>query len=267
MLKRLIKLLLPNEVFKLVTAVYIRLIKRDSPKRTSPVVVGPINCVVSYNHYGAFCVPKDSMDRPAAQVILRGKVWEEGTIARIIGRKNPGDIIHAGTYFGDFLPALSRACTEEERVWAFEPVKQHYDCANITLVLNNISNCSLIHGGLGSSSGIDQIVIKDKYGNHLGGSSRFVNDSNGLDTEATQSAEIFAIDLVVPSDRPVSAIHLDIEGFEQEALAGAAKTIARNLPLIILETVPNEKWLDDNLFCLGYKEIETVMGNTVFEVS
>jgi Methyltransferase FkbM domain len=71
------------------------------------------------------------------------------------------------------------------------------------------------------------------------------------------------VDETVPSDRKVSIIQLDVEGFEKPALAGALMTIQRCKPIIILETLPEEGWLSENIMRLGYRIAGTVHGNTL----
>jgi FkbM family methyltransferase len=100
-------------------------------------------------------------------------------------------------------------------------------------------------------------------GNALGGRSRFTAGSDGKDLERV---EVVAIDEVVPKERTVSVIHLDVEGFEQEALTGALARIQKDRPLLILETVPDEEWLAHNLYPLGYKKDGMVCHNTIYSV-
>ena len=76
--------------------------------------------------------------------------------------------------------------------------------------------------------------------------------------------EIVSVDEVVPSDREVSIIHLDVEGFEQPALTGARGTIRRCKPIVVLKTVPDEGWVATNLLPLGYRIAGSVDGNTIF---
>ena len=64
-----------------------------------------------------------------------------------------GDLVHAGTYFGDFIPALSRVCAPDAKVWAFEPNPENYRCALITTTLNNLHNVEIKNAGLGSQEG------------------------------------------------------------------------------------------------------------------
>nr|NIM22361.1 hypothetical protein [Candidatus Latescibacterota bacterium]NIO78565.1 hypothetical protein [Candidatus Latescibacterota bacterium] len=76
---------------------------------------------------------------------------------------------------------------------------------------------------------------------------------------------------VVPMDRSVSIIQLDVEGFEKEALAGALSTIQRCRPIIILEdlqtsTLIDSDWFAENVKSLGYEFTRNLHGNKVFEV-
>ena len=96
------------------------------------------------------------IDRQAPQAILRGKDHGklESPIAFMREYCGGGDIIHAGTYFGDFLPGISDALREGAMVWAFEPNSENYRCARITIELNGLHDrVKLTHAALGSSEG------------------------------------------------------------------------------------------------------------------
>ena len=62
-----------------------------------------LKCFVSYNKYGGYCVPESSRFRPAALAILSNDIYEPKTIEFMMSNCADGDIIHAGTYFGDFF--------------------------------------------------------------------------------------------------------------------------------------------------------------------
>jgi hypothetical protein len=133
----------------LVRQVRVSLNRRRSFIRQLPSSV--LDCRLSYNKFGGFCVPASSQHRPAAHAILTGRVWESETIEFITTRCGDGDVVHAGTYFGDFLPALSKACRPDARVWAFEPNTENYRCAKITIGLNGLQNVVLTNAGLGAT--------------------------------------------------------------------------------------------------------------------
>jgi FkbM family methyltransferase len=156
-----------------------------------------------------------------------------------------GAVITAGTFFGDALPALSKATAGT--VWAFEPSPENYRCAAMTVLLNDLKNVRLQNVGLGEKAEKRQLVVKDRDGRALGGASQ-IADITDRGTESVP-VSLVAVDEVMPRTSSVSVIHLDIEGFEEYALRGAMETIRRNRPLLILETVPNP----DLLRFLGYR--------------
>jgi len=173
-----------------------------------------------------------------------------------------GDIVHAGTFFGDFLPAIAPTC--KGLVWAFEPNPQSHRCAQITCLLNDLQNVNLQHAGLGERSKSSFVQTSNAAGEELGGASHV------LDTQEVGSREvsIVSIDATIPSDRQVSIIQLDVEGYEEQALKGALQTIRRCKPILILEIVPQSQllqspWLIENILGLGYQQSTFVHGNAV----
>ena len=227
-----------------------------------------LKCIVSYNKYGGYCVPESSRHRPAAQKILSNYVHEPKTIEFIISNCGNGDIVHAGTYFGDFLPALSKRAAPGSEIWAFEPSRENYRCARITLEINDIANVVLTNAGLGAKQKYVLLQTTDKKGRSVGGGSRIIkNESN--ETPGTETVQIVTIDDMIEPDRNVSIIQLDVEGYEKEALTGALKTIQRCLPTIILEVEPdstlcNSDWFSKNILSLGYRKIGDIDKNAVF---
>jgi FkbM family methyltransferase len=246
-----------------------RKVLSESRRRKNPAVTrysgddpSVLHCCIAYNKLGGYCIPLSSRHRPAAQRILSGDVHEEETIAYMIKSYRGGDIIHAGTYFGDFLPALSRACGDA-KVWAFEPNPENYRCALITTLINDLKNVELTHAGLGAENGPVHMMVSDEGGRSLGGASRVVESVDGGHSGHFAKVNIVRIDDVVPPDRRIAILQLDVEGFEKPALTGAASTIKRNKPILILETLPEEHWLAENILQFGYKPVGGVCRNTI----
>jgi len=188
------------------------------------------------------------------QKILKGDVFEPETIKYMMEHAGEGDIVHAGTFFGDFLPALSRAIHKDGHIWAFEPNSENYRCAQITMILNGISNVHLINSGLGAKSSRAEMLIADNKGRGLGGSSKIV--VSGIEKPGMESINIVALDEVIPQDRRISILQLDVEGYEEQALKGAMKVIERCRPILILEddhNVTRGIWFKNNILPLGYK--------------
>jgi len=225
---------------------------------------GVLDCRVATNEYGAYCVPRSSRRRPAAETILQARVYEPGTI-ELARSVDPGsDVVHAGTFFGDFLPALARSRNNGAIVWAFEPNSENYRCARITVMLNDLQNVELTHAALGANGGTALLATSNRAGEPSGGGSRIIKDPSAFDQRRShEEVSLVTIDEVVGSDRRVGIIQLDVEGQEQAALAGAMRTIERCRPVIVLEDLPEGSWLAEHLAPLGYQVSGLVDGNKV----
>ena len=228
-----------------------------------------LKCSIGYNKYGGYCLPESSLHRTAPRKILRGLVYEPQTLEFMRDNCGTGDIVHAGTYFGDFLPSLSQACSPEARIWAFEPNPENFRCAQITLLINDLINVTLHNAGLGDKKDTLTMRTKDEEGRSLGGKSHIVS-SEEFNPALDEQVNIVTIDDIVDCDRQVSIIQLDVEDHEQAALAGAAQTIHRCLPIIIVEVrrdseLLDSEWFKQNILDLGYKLTGTLHGNSIFQ--
>ena len=227
-----------------------------------------LKCLISYNEYGGYCVPESSRHRPATQKILSNKVHEPRTIEFIRANCRDGDIVHAGAYFGDFLPALSTRCSDGSKIWAFEPNSENFRCAKKTLEINGIVNVELMRAGLGAERGSSRIKVTDNKGRALGGGSRITLNLES-NSQGSEPIDIVTVDEVVGVRRSVSIVQLDVEGHEKEALMGALETIRRCRPILILEVWPKSKllesdWFSENIMSLGYRRSVDLHRNVVF---
>lgn len=244
-------------------------LKRGRVRKGSVASRGLVRATIEHNSFGTYCVPEESKWRPAARKIRLGHVYESSTLSFIESRRPSGDVVHAGAYFGDFLPALSQFCESGEIVWAFEPNPTNFSCASATIALNRLDNVRLFESGLGSSHSTGLLVTTDQAGVSLGGASSVSVDENSPGTGVEIS--IVRLDDVVSEDRVVGLLQLDVEGFEQYALEGALQLISRCRPMLIIEVNPGDNFVDSgwfsmNIRSLGYRETANLHGNRVFEV-
>lgn len=240
--------------------------KRFHPERLD---LNVLKCEIAYNKFGGYCIPRSSAHRPAAKTVRMGGVYEPNTIDYMRENCGDGDIVHAGTYFGDFLPALSNAAAPQAKIWAFEPNSENHRCAKITIELNSLPNIILNHAGLGEQSQSLFVQTTDEKGQSLGGGSRIVTSTHD---ESAQVVKIVTIDETLPSDRRVALIQLDVEGFEQQACAGGMRTIRQWRPTLILEALPGvefekSEWFATNILNLGYRRITKLHENLVYACS
>ena len=196
----------------------------------------------------AYFVPAYGRDRPAARSILRGDFYEPLTHALVglLLAARPGDMVHAGTFFGDMLPSFSRKCPGA--VYAFEPVLESYVLAKQSVEQNRLTNVVLFNAALGSTLSVAHVNTTRQDGSHRGGASH-VADAG----QPTATLPIDALGL-----RNLAVLQLDVEGHEIEALEGARNTIESARPFILVED--NARQCAEYLSNLGYRSGGAVPG-------
>jgi FkbM family methyltransferase len=230
--------------------------------RTRPLGNSSLTDVIASNRHGRYCIPYAARHRPAARAVRAGFVWEPQTLEFLCQTTPTGDIIHAGTFFGDFLPALARSRINGARLWAFEPNGENFVHALQTVKLNNLTNVEVFNSALSNFEGQRLFKVSDKHGRSLGGASHIVDEedkSKGLYVAVTRGDE------VIPADRRISAIHLDVERHEGPALEGLMQLIRVHHPTIVVETLPIDVF-KLHLEPLGYKTIRQLNDNVILEI-
>ena len=159
--------------------------------------------------------------------------------------RTKGVCVQAGGFVGMFPLRLAKFF---ERVYTFEPIPHIYESlmANTSQVKSIVSECY----ALSSAAGNLPMEL------HRSGCSRH-----------NASAPTFFLARTIDSlELPrCDAIYLDVEKHEVAALEGAADTIKKFAPAIMVETHPDQREAQDRLFSkLGYKEIAHVHSDRVF---
>lgn len=222
----------------------------ETPTEVTPQNSKSLKCTIAYNQYGSFCTPDSCKYDEPVQYTYRGEQYESESINYIQGLDLKGDIIHAGAYFGDSIPGLANALPKHSKLWTFEPNPESYRCAKITILLNNLENVHLENCALGDTDGTLHLQTqRNGTTKKLGGTTRVVGNS----TDKTIEVSVRRLDEIIPSERKVGLIHLDVEGFESQVLNGALKIIARDKPLIIVELSKEENC--EILERLGYSVV------------
>jgi FkbM family methyltransferase len=229
------------------------------------------------NKHGLYHVDAEVMHRPACRAISRGKVWEARTLQAIQRNYRGNSLVHAGTFFGDFLPFLSRVVEGQGSVYAFEPNSRSFSMAEKTLELNNIPNeadqpfektgIRLARAGLGRHpSTVGKLAVASLKGTALGGSSTFTNRRKASQYE---QVPMVGLDAFIDDAVVIDIIQLDVEGYEAQALLGSAEILSRDKPLLILEEGrwTRNKELKDILNGLGYTRHRVVEHNHILRAS
>lgn len=212
------------------------------------------------NQYGKYHLPEGLEKRPAVKAVSKGEVYEPETIAFMRGHCAKGDVIHAGTFFGDFIPGLSGGLWPGGQLWAFEPNPLNFAAAEKTVALNKLGNVNLTNAALSNTGGELLFRTRDKDGNALGGVSHLVDRKE----PGVEAVKAVMLDYVVPLDRRVSIVQLDVEGHEGQALLGAYHIINRWKPILILEYFDKIGFLHRHLREVRYERVGKLHGNVVF---
>jgi FkbM family methyltransferase len=177
--------------------------------------------MIARNKYGVYSVPKEVEYTYTAQLILEGGVHEDTTIEYL--KSVGGNIIHSGSGFGDFLPALKNC----DKVWTFEPNTLMYESSLETISLNNLVNVEIFPYAIGRYDGVGNLKHIDENGLEMGPRSEM--------SDYGVKVKMVKLDSIIPKDVKISLIHLDLEGYEFAALSGAKEIIERDKPIIVLE--------------------------------
>jgi len=219
--------------------------------------------IIAQNEFGSYAIPESVAYRPAARATLKGKVWERSTIMFMRQHASDGDVLQAGAFFGDFLPAISQCLAASARVWAFEPNLENFEHAKQTIELNALDNVVLQNMGLGERRAIRKLRVANRQGIALGGASRFVDYDDAVAGERLIDAPVGCIDDLIPPDRNISIVQLDLEGYELRALRGGMQTIKRCMPIVIVEINEPASKCAELLKAAGYSVRGTLGKNLV----
>ncbi len=238
-----------------------------------------LDCCIAYNAFGGYCVPLAAFRSAPAQAVFNGELWEPDTIAFIRKRCGAGDVVHAGAFFGDGLPAISTALVPGATLWAFEPNPEPFRCALVTKTINRLDNVQSFEAALSDKQSVADLTFA-KGGDREFSAEAWIDGAVG-ESASSSSVPVWrvglrtvvpirttTIDAIVPPDRKVTIIHLDLEGHEPQAIAGAMETIRRCRPIMIVEVryTEGDAWLIDALSPLGYRETVRFGRNVVLEI-
>jgi FkbM family methyltransferase len=152
----------------------------------------------------------------------------EGLLARHLERD--GIFLDVGAHMGYYtlymLPLV-------KAVYAFEPDPRAR--AWLTKNLSPYPSASIVPVAVGARSGRATYVLSpDPETSHLGSDS--VSDGKVIEVEV-----ITVDEFVTRFDLRVTAIKIDVEGFDIDVVAGALQTIGKQAPLVLTEAKPEDR--------------------------
>lgn len=232
--------------------------------------------IISKNKYGEYSIPEFMVSFGPGRIVHKGGVYESETIEYMTSNCEQGDIIHAGASFGSFLPALSNSCSG--LIWTFEPSPMLFKCAQDTIRLNSLKNIKI--NNIGLSDRPDNAWISSLAECPAVCSNERYEKLLPRRKPEFESIKLDTIDNLIPQDRDVSILQLDVEQGEDAAMRGALNLIKRCFPILIIESLgkgPSGKleiipdlilkndWYEKNIFNLGYTYAGLVHANVVLK--
>ena len=158
--------------------------------------------------------------------------YERATQALFSRQIVPGDVVFdVGAHVGFYTLLASRLVGPQGRVIAFEPLPRNVDLLERHLAYNAASNVTLVKAAVGERSGEDRF---DTTG----------EPSMGALAEEGELVQLVSIDDMVERGEvpPPRLIKIDVEGAESRVLQGAAATLAKHRPVLLLAAHGWRQW-------------------------
>jgi FkbM family methyltransferase len=183
--------------------------------------------------FANFSVFASKDDLAVGNHVVVGRAYEPRVAAVLSRHVKPGmAVVDIGANIGYLTMLLASLVGPSGRVVAVEP---------------NPDNIKLLEASR-RVNGFDQVlVIQAAAGRQTALLALSVSYSNGMTAELPSSPDAifaarpvpcFALDAILPRDRPIDLVKIDTEGAELNALIGMAQTVGRDRPVIVSEFSP-----------------------------
>ena len=167
--------------------------------------------------------------------------WPPAAMARRLVR--PGDrVVDAGANIGYVTALFSRWVGAAGRVYSFEPEPGTFDVLSSNVRRLNLANVSLFPCAVSSREGQGVLAIPEyAAGGENLYEARVVDAPEGGRGVRTVSIRLGSLDALLADLDSLALVKLDVEGYELEAVQGAAGLIERFHPALLIE-VSGDPW-------------------------
>ena len=172
---------------------------------------------------------------------MEPKLWKAVLAALSTTKLETGDVmIDAGGNDGTTAKMLANRFPNQT-IMTVEPITSnikeiHRKTFAFPVLMRRVK---VVHGGLGAENGFSNYAatLDDRLGS-IGTQTGTIQLYDNL--KAVKQRKVFPVYTVdtLVGDNRLAFAHIDVEGSEIEALQGAVRTIARDKPVITLETFP-----------------------------
>ena len=208
---------------------------------------GWVHCLSNWwrtPHIGRFWIEPPPRD-PIKETLANGLVWEPHVVRNLQEHVVPGSVaLDVGAYIGTHALLMGRLAGPEGRVYAFEPQRKVYRELRHNIRLNGISNVTALRYAVGAQTlivemnppmeiGVVEAKGRAEVGKALGEGGVAVGA--GGDRAELRPLDSFGFE-------NVSLLKIDVEGFEDEVLAGAERLIRESKPVILIEILGGKSY-------------------------
>jgi FkbM family methyltransferase len=171
---------------------------------------------------------------------------------------HPGAVaIDIGANLGEWTLPLARAVGASGRVLAAEPAPRNAGALEATLYANALCQAEVIRAAIGDHDGIAEFAIPIVTSAHTDtGTARIGSACVRREALRVPLRSLDSLAAERGLDR-VDLIKIDVEGHERRVLDGAASTLARHRPVLVLETGhetgEDRRAIHNRLCGLGYR--------------
>jgi FkbM family methyltransferase len=157
------------------------------------------------------------------------------TVLEILKEQPRGMFIDCGASFGCWSLAVR---PHVHRVLAFEPQRQIFELLLKSIHYNDPLNIKALNVAVGDELGYAEVAQLDlETKANFGGLSLNEQLVDYQPNQPMETVKVTRVDDHIYSNEHVSLMKIDVEGFEQKVLRGAAKTIERCRPIMYIEVV------------------------------
>ncbi len=186
--------------------------------------------------YRLWVHPKKRKD--IARAILHRGQYEAAETEAVLDRLRPGmTVVDAGANIGHYAMVAAAAVGPSGRVAAFEPDDENHAALGANLALNEFSNAKAEKLALGA--GPAELTLYRDDANRGGHS---LIQANVQKQAGASAVRVVALDDYAAQNlagRKIDFIKIDVQGAEAAVLVGAAKTLARDMPDLLIEFWPH----------------------------
>ena len=177
-------------------------------------------------------------DRSITPWILHGGYWEIFVDDILSALARPGDVfVDVGANMGYYTIKIGTLVGPEGRVYSFEPNPETYEFLRDNVMINAFeSRARLSKTAVGDSAGEAWLSFQRR---EPGGSTV---RTEPLNLENEMCVPVVRLDDVIPADRPVNLVKIDVEGFEPLALKGMKGVLARSPDAAVVVELSHVLW-------------------------